>query len=69
MTLATFEEFLVQLDCQKGTKNRNHAFIDQCAAHPRDTTAVQDINPLKPELNPFCYLLALLAHHFSTLTG
>jgi len=23
-----------------------------------------DINPLKPELNPICYLLALLAHHF-----
>jgi len=22
------------------------------------------INPLKPELNPICYLLALLAHHF-----
>ena len=24
----------------------------------------QDVNPLKPELNPICYLLALLAHHF-----
>jgi len=23
-----------------------------------------NINPLKPELNPICYLLALLAHHF-----
>jgi len=22
------------------------------------------INPLNPELNPTCYLLALLAHHF-----
>ena len=22
------------------------------------------LNPLNPELNPFCYLLALLAHHF-----
>ena len=22
------------------------------------------INPLNPELNPICYLLALLAHHF-----
>jgi len=29
-----------------------------------------DINPLNPELNPICYLLALLgAHHFSTLAG
>ena len=23
-----------------------------------------EINPLKPELNPICYLLALLVHHF-----
>jgi transposase len=23
-----------------------------------------DINPLSPELNPICYLLALLAHNF-----
>ena len=22
------------------------------------------VNPLKPELNPICYLLVLLAHHF-----
>jgi len=22
------------------------------------------VHPLKPELNPICYLLALLAHHF-----
>jgi transposase len=27
------------------------------------------INPLSPELNPICYLLALLAHVFSTLAG
>ena len=27
-------------------------------------TALDIINPLKPELNPICYLLALLAHHF-----
>ena len=24
----------------------------------------EDVNPLNPELNPICYLLALLAHHF-----
>ena len=24
----------------------------------------EELNPLNPELNPFCYLLALLAHHF-----
>jgi len=25
---------------------------------------IMPINPLNPELNPICYLLALLAHHF-----
>ena len=25
---------------------------------------VNIFNPLNPELNPICYLLALLAHHF-----
>jgi len=29
-------------------------------ASQRDVT----LNPLNPELNPICYLLALLAHHF-----
>ena len=29
------------------------------------TQQLADINPLNPELNPICYLLALLgAHHF-----
>jgi len=27
-----------------------------------------EINPLKPELNPICYLLVLLAHHFLHVT-
>jgi len=25
---------------------------------------IMDLNPLNPELNPICYLLALLAQHF-----
>ena len=30
-----------------------------------DSKLLQFLNPLKPELNPICYLLALLgAHHF-----
>ena len=29
-----------------------------------DRSAHLELNPLKPELNPICYLLALLAHHF-----
>ena len=31
---------------------------------PRSFESLGYINPLKPELNPICYLLALLAHHF-----
>ena len=30
--------------------------------------ALSNINPLNPELNPICYLLALLAHHFLHVT-
>ena len=34
------------------------------------TTGYVLINPLKPELNPICYLLALLgAHHFLHVSG
>jgi len=44
MTSATFEELLVQLDCQIGVKNRKILlFIDQWAAYPRDTTAPKNI--------------------------
>ena len=32
----------------------------QCATKRSDTI----LNPLKVELNPICYLLAFLAHHF-----
>ena len=28
------------------------------------TNQMHNIKPLNPELNPICYLLALLAHHF-----
>ena len=27
-------------------------------------SAIPKFNPLNPELNPICYLLALIAHHF-----
>ena len=33
-------------------------------------TFINEINPLNPELNPICYLLALLgAHHFLHVSG
>ena len=31
---------------------------------PKEAFTIIIINPLNPELNPICYLLALLAHHF-----
>jgi len=30
----------------------------------RELLSHRSVNPLKPELNPICYFLALLAHHF-----
>jgi len=30
---------------------------------------IKIFNPLNPELNPICYLLALLAHHFLHVGG
>jgi len=33
--------------------------------HVTDNVLLHEVNPLKPELNSICYLLALLgAHHF-----
>jgi hypothetical protein len=44
MTSTTLEEFLVQLDHHKGAKNRKiFLFIDQCAAHPGDNTALKNV--------------------------
>ena len=37
--------------------------IRYCCYHKIEIIRVF-INPLNPELNPICYLLALLAHHF-----
>ena len=38
--------------------------IFQRIYQPKHCHKVQKFNPLNPELNPICYLLALLAHHF-----
>jgi len=45
-------EFLLNL----GISRQQHTWIIP--------EAVNAVNPLNPELNPICYLLALLAHHF-----
>jgi len=41
-------------------KQTTFSLDDWLTVH-RSTTL---LNPLNPELNPICYLLALLAHHF-----
>ena len=48
---------------------KREAFADIAMVQPDllvapDSISVEDFNPLNAELNPICYLLALLAHHF-----
>ena len=50
-----------------GEKNRTWYLVtnEMVSSVPDDVTYTTTFNPLKPELNPICYLLALLgAHHF-----
>ena len=49
-----------------GTQNTSLFRITSYIRYHRKfyTGSLKRINPLKPELNPTCYLLALLAHHF-----
>ena len=48
------------------TQGRNMQLYTQCIILCENIQLCSDrtFNPLKPELNPICYLLALLAHHF-----
>jgi len=39
-------------------------FVRQIGIQSVYTLSTSDLNPLNPELNPICYFLALLAHHF-----
>ena len=39
-------------------------FIFQTYMKYKTKNGTERFNPLNPELNPICYLLALLAHHF-----
>ena len=48
----------------------NGATVDTASLAVRTECQLQkwQLNPLKPELNPICYLLALLTHHFLHVT-
>ena len=48
-----------ELSKKNGTNRLSHKCV-QCKV----SVILSDFNPLKPELNLVCYLLALLAHHF-----
>ena len=50
---------------QYASPDFDHTYRTVCAVGAADFILDSTINPLKPELNPICYLLALLgAHHF-----
>jgi hypothetical protein len=53
-----------ETDNEKASENSSgESYCAELAA--REYTVSETlINPLSPELNPICYLLALLAHHF-----
>ena len=45
--------------------NKHAVLVSQFSFSDVLVTVTSIVNPLKPELNPICYLLALLgAHHF-----
>ena len=73
--LDTIESFIyptdAQLDCSKNVKIYMRGAAT-CFGFPQPSSGSYCmcfakgviINPLNPELNPICYLLALLSHHF-----
>ena len=52
--------------CTNDRQTEELLIIIELAIQKRNNATLHgfSINPLKPELNPICYLLALLAHHF-----
>ena len=50
--------------CSLSTTNKLAICITVCDICVMSRVSILFINPLNPELNPICYLLALLAHHF-----
>ena len=62
--IATCKELLYSIPVARGTRFIE-VLISYCCLTVDTVHSVHHINPLNPELNPICYLLALLeAHHF-----
>jgi len=64
--VASFWLFLLSHTTMNGSMNiKVKNCIIMGVRHKYDLEQISCVNPLKPELNPICYLLALLgAHHF-----
>ena len=59
------EESIRHSEHSESLKSRKIHFVTHRGTSPIANSRVRRINPLNPELNPICYLLALLgAHHF-----
>ena len=56
--------YCFMLICKISIKQYSIEHSEATAYNVITTICISHINPLKPELNPICYLLALLAHHF-----
>ena len=56
-------EYEYALKMQIALSKRRH-FIEDNTHLYGSHKILRPLNPLNPELNPICYLLALLAHHF-----
>jgi len=68
-TILIHTDSRIKLDFLKNMKYRNYlieAIRKKTIALEKENWHIEYtwINPLNPELNPICYLLALLAHHF-----
>ena len=56
-------QILTEAECA-GRHNLGYLSVVQDGSSAVLLPAVSSFNPLNPELNPICYLLALLAHNF-----
>jgi len=65
ISLPRFSKRIPNFSCSTpflSSNNDNIIFYLKCCKNI--SFAFSNINPLNAELNPICYLLALLAHHF-----
>ena len=62
--VSQFTDFREVRDYYDNPSRKSNINVGQFHVRPNYVACRQRFNPLNPELNPICYLLALLAHHF-----